>query len=124
MAKIRTTKKFRQTIDLEDLLYMIHEDLQVLCGAGGKFTSIRRVTATNITSIDGAVLDSLKCGDQVAKITGNQQHLYTVSYKGEGSGEGICLTYVAAGLIETVSYDRTDSGWVYNSTDMCTISVD
>jgi len=124
MSKIRTTKKYRQTIDVEDLLYMIHEDLQTLAGAGGKFTSIRRVTATDIASIDGAVLDSLKCGDQVAKITGNQQHLYTVSYKGEGSGEGICLTYVAAGLIETVSYDRTASGWVYNSTDKCTISVD
>ncbi len=124
MAKNPTSNKFRRDIDLEDLLYLIHEDLQALCGAGGKFTSIRRVTATDIAAIDGAVLDSLKCGDQVAKITGNQQHLYTVSYKGEGSGEGICLTYVAAGLIETVSYDRTASGWVYNSTDKCTIDVD
>ena len=79
---------------------------------------------TDITAIPAKVLDSLKCGDKVAKITGKQKHLYSVSYKGEGVGEGICLTYVAAGLIETVSYDYTATGWVYNSTDKCTIEVD
>ena len=79
---------------------------------------------TNITAIPAAILNDLKCGDKVAKITGKQKHLYTVSYKGDGVGEGICLTYVAAGLIETVSYDFTATGWVYNSTDKCTIQVD
>ena len=79
---------------------------------------------TDIKAIPSKVLDALKCGDKVAKITGKQKHLYNVSYKGEGVGEGICLTYVAAGLIETVSYDYTASGWVYNSTDKCTIQVD
>lgn len=78
----------------------------------------QRFEVTNITSIDGKVLDALKCGDQVVKITGKQKHLYTVSYKGEGVGEGICLTYCAAGLVETVSYDYTANGWVYNSTDI------
>ena len=82
------------------------------------------VEATDITAMTAAQLDALKPGDVVAKKTGNQYHTYTVSYKGEGSGEGICLTYVAAGLIETVSYDRTESGWAYNSTDKCTIDVD
>lgn len=79
---------------------------------------------TDIKTIPAKVLDALKCGDKVVKITGKQKHLYEVSYKGEGVGEGICLTYVAAGLIETVSYDLTASGWAYNSTDKCTIEVD
>ena len=79
---------------------------------------------TDITAIPADVLDKLECGDKVVKITGKQKHLYTVSYKGEGVGEGICMTYTAAGLIETVSYDFTASGWVYNSTDKCTIATD
>jgi hypothetical protein len=53
----------------------------------------------------------------VVKITGTQKHGYTVSYKGEGVGEGICMTYTDASLIETVSYDFTADGWNYNSTD-------
>ena len=79
---------------------------------------------TNINAIDPEVLDALQVGDKIAKITGKQKHLYVVTYKGEGVGEGICLTYCAAGLIETVSYDYTADGWVYNSTDKCTIQVD
>lgn len=78
---------------------------------------------TDITEISADQLDALNAGDTVVKKTGNQYHTYTVSYKGEGAGEGICLTYVAAGLIETVSYDRTESGWSYNSTDKCIIDV-
>lgn len=82
------------------------------------------VEVEDITAIDGAVLDSLNCGDKVAKVTGKQKHLYSVSYKGEGVGEGICLTYVDAGLVETVSYDYTADGWVYNSTDKSTLTPD
>ena len=78
----------------------------------------------DIKEIPGEILDQLNVGDKVAKITGKQKHLYVVSYKGDGVGEGICLTYVAAGLIETVSYDYTADGWAYNSTDKCTINVD
>lgn len=79
---------------------------------------------TNITAIPADILDYLKCGDTVRKITGKQKHLYTVTYKGDGVGEGICLTYAAAGLIETVSYDYTVTGWIYNSTDKCTVAID
>lgn len=82
------------------------------------------VEVTDITKIDGKVLDALNCGDRVIKVTGTMRHLYNVSYKGTEVGEGICLTYVAAGLIETHSYDRTAQGWVYNSMDKCTIQVD
>ena len=75
------------------------------------------VEVTNITAIEGSTLDSLNVGDKVAKVTGKQKHLYVVSYKGEGEGEGLCLTYTDASVIETVSYDLTSEGWAYNSTD-------
>ena len=75
------------------------------------------VEVENITEIDGAILDGLKCGDKVIKVTGKKKHAYIVSYKGEGVGEGICLTYADAAGTETVSYDYTEDGWVYNSTD-------
>lgn len=75
------------------------------------------VEVEDITAIDGAVLDALSCGDKVIKVTGKQKHAYIVSYKGEGVGEGITLTYADAAGTETVSYDYTDDGWAYNSTD-------
>lgn len=75
------------------------------------------VEVTDITAIDGKTLDSLQVGDKIVKVTNKQGHLYQVSYKGTGVGEGICLTYTDASVIETVSYDYTDEGWVYNSTD-------
>lgn len=81
-----------------------------------------KAEVTDITAIDGAVLDSLNCGDVVVKITGKQKHSYRVSYKGEGAGEGLCLTYVDAATVETVAYDRTESGWAYNSTDHTTLT--
>ena len=77
-----------------------------------------RLEVEDITAIQGKALDKLACGDQVVKISGNQKHLYTVSYKGDGVGEGICLTYVDASRVETVSYDLTSDGWAYNSTDL------
>lgn len=75
------------------------------------------VEVEDITAIDGAILDSLEAGDVVVKVTGKQKHAYLVSYKGEGAGEGLCLTYADASVVETVSYDLTEGGWAYNSTD-------
>lgn len=82
------------------------------------------VEVTDITKIDGKILDALNCGDRVIKITGTQRHLYNVSYKGTEVGEGICLTYVDAANVETHSYDRTADGWVYNSKDHTTLTPD
>ena len=45
-----------------------------------------------------------------------QKHNYIVTYKEEK--HGICLSYYAAGYLETVSYDYTNGHWVYNSTDI------
>lgn len=72
---------------------------------------------TDITALTGEQLDALNCGDKVVKVTGKQKHAYIVSYKGEGVGEGLCLTYVDASVAETVSYDNKVTGWEYNSTD-------
>ena len=79
------------------------------------------IEVDNIREMTNDELDGLKPGDMVIKKTGNQKHTYIVSYKGEGAGEGICLSYCAAGYTETVSYDRSGSGWVYNSTDIVPI---
>ena len=82
------------------------------------------VVVEDITAIPGDVLDALVCGGKVIKMTGKQCHLYNVSYKGEGVGEGLCLTYVDASTVETVSYDYTADGWAYNSTDKTTLTPD
>ena len=87
---------------------------------GPVLKAIVGVEVEDITKIPGEVLDSLIVGGKVIKVTGKQRHLYLVSYKGEGVGEGICLSYNAAGYGETVSYDFTADGWVYNSTDIKT----
>ena len=47
-------------------------------------------------------------------------HTYIVTYKEEY--KGICLSYFAAGYLETVSYDYTDGVWVYNSTDVTPVN--
>ena len=75
------------------------------------------IEVTDITKLTNEQLDALNVGDKVVKVTGTDKHLYLVSYKAE-TGGGICLSYNAAGYGETVSYDRTESGWAYNSTDI------
>ena len=77
------------------------------------------IEVTDITKLTDEQLDALEVGGLVAKKTGTAKHLYFVSYKDAENG-GICLTYTAAGYGETVSYDRTESGWAYNSTDVKT----
>lgn len=70
----------------------------------------------DITKLTNEQLDALKVGGKVAKATGTARHLYTVTYKDAENG-GICLTYLDASVVETVSYDHSASGWTYNSTD-------
>lgn len=78
--------------------------------------SAKPVQVSNIEAIPGETLDALSVGDKVAKVTGSEEHLYVVSYKDAENG-GLCLTYTDATTVETVSYDHTESGWAYNSTD-------
>ena len=80
-------------------------------------TVIGPIEVTDITALTPEQLDTLNCGDKVIKVTGKQKHTYVVSYKGDGVGEGLCLTYTDASTVETVSYDLKATGWEYNSTD-------
>lgn len=79
------------------------------------------IEVADITGLTDDQLDSLNVGDKVAKKTGTAQHLYVVSYKDAENG-GLCLTYIDASVVETVSYDHTESGWAYNSTDVTPLS--
>lgn len=78
------------------------------------------IEVTDITALTGEQLDALEVGSKVAKKTGTAKHLYVVSYKNAENG-GLCLTYTDASTVETVSYDHTESGWAYNSTDKTNI---
>lgn len=77
------------------------------------------ITVTDITAMTGAQLDALRCCDCVIKKTGDLNHAYKVSFKNE---TGICLTYVDASVVETVSYDKIEGTWTYNSTDVTHIA--
>lgn len=79
------------------------------------------IEVTDITALTGEQLDALEIGAKVAKKTGTAKHLYVVSYKDADNG-GLCLTYTDASTVETVSYDHTESGWAYNSTDKTNIA--
>ena len=77
------------------------------------------IATENIADMTDTQLDALRPGDVVVKQTGTMSHTYVVTYKDAENG-GICLSYNAAGYGETVSYDHTKDGWVYNSTDIKT----
>lgn len=77
---------------------------------------VKVIETSNITGLTTEQCEALNVGDVVIKLTSNQKHTYTVSYK--EAGVGMCLTYVDASVSETVSYDYTDGNWVYNSTDV------
>lgn len=87
---------------------------------GGMVYDPNPFTTSDITAIPGEILDGLQAGDVVLKQTGTAKHSYVVSYKDKDNG-GLCLTYTDASTVETVSYDHTDSGWAYNSTDKTNI---
>ena len=74
------------------------------------------IEVTNITAMTTAQINSLRCGDMVIKNESGNKHTYIVTYKEDE--QGICLSYMDATIIETVSYDYTDGEWVYNSTDV------
>lgn len=78
------------------------------------------VKDTEIESLSNDILDALRVGDFVIKVTGNMKHTYLVTYKGDGAGQGIVITCNYCGYSEAISYDRTESGWVFNSKDVKT----
>ena len=73
----------------------------------------------DITKLSQEACEELKCGDVVVKLTISEgkelRHTYQVSHK---QATGLCITYFACGYLETVSYDKIDGVWTYNSTDV------
>jgi len=94
----------------------IADTLDSLIGQAGKVV----LEVDNITALNDAQCDELKCADQVVKRTGDQKHAYIVTYK--ENNVGLCMTYTDASVSETVSYDYTNGHWVYNSTDVTELS--
>jgi len=82
---------------------------------GFVFDSPKRHHTNNIQKLPGDLLDVLECGDIVVKHTNELKHTYIVTHKQE---TGICLSYFNAGYSETVSYDKVEGVWTYNSTDV------
>lgn len=97
---------------LEDKLY--NRDIV------GKLSEIASLEVGDVKSLTSEQINSLHCGDIVAKKDESGNHAYIVSYKKDGTG--ICLTYTDASCVETVSYDLVDGEWVYNSTDITPLS--
>ena len=77
------------------------------------------IETDNIQALSQDACECLHCGDVVVKKTveGGKElfHTYQVSHKQK---TGLCITYAAAGYLETVSYDKIDGVWTYNSTDV------
>ena len=81
--------------------------------------SPKRIIVTDIGAMTDVQINALRCGDVVLKEDSTGQHAYLVSFR---SATGICLTYTDCENVETVAYDKTDDGWVYNSTDVTHIA--
>lgn len=110
-------KDFPRGKKVEDFLFLIYEQMKSVVGL---LSPAAPLEVTDIEKLSNAQLDALNVGDRVIKVTGVQKHLYLVTYKGEGPGEGIVLTYNACGYGEAISYDRTENGWEFNSKDVKT----
>lgn len=103
---------------LYDLWHKVMDKLSVKNNVlliDGKEIAVKMIVE-NIKQLSDSQCDELQCGDIVAKKTVNMFHLYQVTYKEDK--HGICLTYQAAGLQETQSYDYVEGHWVYNSEDV------
>ena len=71
-----------------------------------------------VTALTAEQLDALKAGDVVVKTTGDLKHAYKVTFRND---TGMCITYADAENVETVSYDKIEGVWTYNSTDITPI---
>ena len=74
------------------------------------------IEVSNITALTAEQLNTLRPGDQVRKITGNEKHAYTVTYKNSVKGE-LSLSYVDHQNAEEVYYEKVENTWQYIVTD-------
>lgn len=103
----------------EYLIYVFNGVIIVKENDKVEFANVKYVESDDIQTLSNEILNSLKAGDVVVKITDEQKHSYRVSYKEDY--KGLCLTYSDASVVETISYDCTDGEWIYNSTDVTNI---
>ena len=87
--------------------------LSALAGAAAQ------IEVDDITELTAEQLDALNVGDKVVKVTESEKHLYWVTYKAT-TGGGIVLTYNACGYGESIAYNRTESGWEFDSKEVKT----
>ena len=80
------------------------------------------VEVDNVEEIPSGILEALDCGDTVVKISGGQKHNYKITYKQDKVG--ICLTYIDADNVETISYgwNGETKSWDFNSKNITPIS--
>lgn len=74
------------------------------------------IEVADIAQIPSEVLDRLKCGEKIVVREGSTSRLYVVSYKKDILGGDIRLTCVSSADNLTVSYVKTEDGWVYIGT--------
>lgn len=89
---------------------------QILSQLAPKQNTPTVIEVSNITALTAEQLDALRNGDMVIKITGNQKHTYTVTYKDAVKGE-LLLSYVDWQNVEGVYYEKVEGVWTYIQTD-------
>ena len=77
------------------------------------------IETDDIEHLSQKACEQLKCGDVVVKLTIDDgkklYHTYQVSHK---QATGLCITYFACGYLETISYDKIEGVWTFNSKDV------
>lgn len=78
-----------------------------------------QIVVDDIEKISAEALEDLECGDVVVKETLEDgkvlHHAYLVTHK---QATGICISYNTTGYSETISYDKIDGVWTFNSKDV------
>lgn len=65
----------------------------------------------DIENLTDEQLENMSAGDVVIKKDATGEHAYVCSYKGEG---GLCLTYADCENVETLAYEKDESGWAFD----------
>ena len=77
------------------------------------------IKTDDVEKLSQEACECLSCGDVVVKVTveGGKvlEHTYQVTHK---QATGLCFSYFAAGYLETISYDKIDGVWTFNSKDV------
>ena len=107
-----TDRRYAKDAEAQAAIQIIEEEIQQLDPASV-------IEVSDVTALTSQQIESLLIGSRVNKSDSTGKHAYTVTYR---SDTGICLTYTDAENVETVSYDKVDGTWTYNSTDIAPIS--